>query len=64
MALDEAQNVPRGRVQTDHAMLHIMAAAAKSLGVMGAKVYATSRKGPTHVPRVAVRRQDRSAAVR
>jgi ornithine cyclodeaminase/alanine dehydrogenase-like protein (mu-crystallin family) len=45
MALDEAQNVPRARVQTDHAMLHTMSAAAKSLGVMGAKVYATSRKG-------------------
>src|SRR5947209_11316122 len=45
LALDEAQNVPRARVQTDHAMLHTMAAAAKSLGVMGAKVYATSRKG-------------------
>ena len=47
MGLDEAQNVPRSRVQTDHSMLHTMAAAAKSLGVMGAKVYATSRKGPT-----------------
>jgi alanine dehydrogenase len=46
MALDEAQNVPRARVQTDHAMLHTMSAAAKSLGVMGSKVYATSRKGP------------------
>jgi ornithine cyclodeaminase/alanine dehydrogenase-like protein (mu-crystallin family) len=45
MALDEAQNVPRARVQTDHAMLHTMSAAAKSLGAMGAKVYATSRKG-------------------
>jgi ornithine cyclodeaminase/alanine dehydrogenase-like protein (mu-crystallin family) len=45
MALDEAQNVPRARVQTDHAMLHTMSAAAKSLGVMGAKVYATSRRG-------------------
>jgi ornithine cyclodeaminase/alanine dehydrogenase-like protein (mu-crystallin family) len=47
MGLDEAQNVPRSRVQTDHSMLHTMAASAKSLGVMGAKVYATSRKGPT-----------------
>jgi ornithine cyclodeaminase/alanine dehydrogenase-like protein (mu-crystallin family) len=47
MGLDEAQNVPRSRVQTDHSMLHTMAAAVKSLGVMGAKVYATSRKGPT-----------------
>jgi alanine dehydrogenase len=47
LALDEAQNVPRARVQTDHAMLHAMSAAAKSLGFMGAKVYATSRKGQT-----------------
>lgn len=46
MALDEAHNISRGRVQTDHGMLHVMGAAAKSLGVMGAKVYATSRKGP------------------
>jgi ornithine cyclodeaminase/alanine dehydrogenase-like protein (mu-crystallin family) len=45
MALDEAHNIPRSRVQTDHAMLHVMGAAAKSLGVMGAKVYVTSRKG-------------------
>jgi ornithine cyclodeaminase/alanine dehydrogenase-like protein (mu-crystallin family) len=45
LALDEAQNTPRARVQTDHAMLHIMSAATKSLGVMGAKLYATSRKG-------------------
>ncbi len=45
MALDEAQNIPRARAQTDHGMLHVMGAAAKSLGVMGAKVYATSRKG-------------------
>jgi ornithine cyclodeaminase/alanine dehydrogenase-like protein (mu-crystallin family) len=45
MALDEAQNIPRARAQTDHAMLHTMAAAVKSLGVMGTKVYATSRKG-------------------
>jgi ornithine cyclodeaminase/alanine dehydrogenase-like protein (mu-crystallin family) len=45
LALDEAQNTPRARVQTDHAMLHIMSAAAKSLGVMGAKLYASSRKG-------------------
>jgi ornithine cyclodeaminase/alanine dehydrogenase-like protein (mu-crystallin family) len=44
MALDEAHNIPRARVQTDHAMLHVMGAAAKSLGVMGAKVYA-ARKG-------------------
>jgi ornithine cyclodeaminase/alanine dehydrogenase-like protein (mu-crystallin family) len=46
MALDEAQNVPRARVQTDHAMLHSMSAAIKTMGVMGTKVYATARRGP------------------
>jgi ornithine cyclodeaminase/alanine dehydrogenase-like protein (mu-crystallin family) len=45
MALDEAQNIPRARALTDHAILHVMGAAAKSLGAMGAKVYAASRKG-------------------
>jgi ornithine cyclodeaminase/alanine dehydrogenase-like protein (mu-crystallin family) len=45
MALDEAQIIPRHRAVTDHAMLHVMAATAKSLGVMGSKVYSTSRKG-------------------
>src|SRR5262245_58181705 len=45
MALDEAFNVPRSRVQTDHSMLHVMSASAKSLGVMGYKAYTTSRKG-------------------
>src|SRR4051794_33912969 len=45
LALDEAVNVPRARSQTDHAMLHVMSAAAKTLGVMGYKSYATTRKG-------------------
>src|SRR5947209_11123405 len=45
MALDEAVNLPRARAQTDHAMLHVMAAAAKTLGVLGYKAYTTSRKG-------------------
>jgi ornithine cyclodeaminase/alanine dehydrogenase-like protein (mu-crystallin family) len=45
MALDEAQNVPRARCQTDHCMLHIMSAAGKSLGYMGYKAYLTGRKG-------------------
>ena len=31
LALDEAVNVPRARAQTDHAMLHTMSAAAKTL---------------------------------
>jgi alanine dehydrogenase len=45
MALDEVQNIPRARCQTDHAMLHVMSAAAKSLGFLGYKAYGTSRKG-------------------
>jgi ornithine cyclodeaminase/alanine dehydrogenase-like protein (mu-crystallin family) len=45
LALDEAQNVPRSRCQTDHAMLHVMAASAKTLGVMGYKSYGTSKRG-------------------
>jgi ornithine cyclodeaminase/alanine dehydrogenase-like protein (mu-crystallin family) len=45
LALDEAVNVPRARAQTDHSVLHVMSAAAKKLGVMGYKAYATSRKG-------------------
>ncbi len=45
MALDEAHNIPRARVQTDHAMLHVLAGSAKTLGVLGYKAYCTSRKG-------------------
>lgn len=48
MALDEVVNVSRARAQTDHAMLHTMSAAAKSLGVMGYKAYSTNRKGLSH----------------
>ncbi len=44
-ALEEAQNVPRARSQTDHAMLHVLSGAAKTLGVMGYKAYSTTRKG-------------------
>jgi alanine dehydrogenase len=47
MGLDEAFNVPRSRVQTDHVVLHSMSAAAKSLGILGAKIYATGRKAPS-----------------
>jgi ornithine cyclodeaminase/alanine dehydrogenase-like protein (mu-crystallin family) len=45
LALDEAQNVPRTRTQTDHVMLHVMSAAARTLGVLGFKAYTTGRKG-------------------
>jgi ornithine cyclodeaminase/alanine dehydrogenase-like protein (mu-crystallin family) len=45
MALEEVQNVPRARCQSDHVMLHTLSAAAKSLGYIGYKAYVTSRKG-------------------
>jgi ornithine cyclodeaminase/alanine dehydrogenase-like protein (mu-crystallin family) len=45
MALEEAFNVPRTRCQTDHAMLHVLSAAAKTLGVIGYKAYVTGRTG-------------------
>jgi ornithine cyclodeaminase/alanine dehydrogenase-like protein (mu-crystallin family) len=44
LALDEAQNVPRARTQTDHVMLHVMSGSVKTLGVAGYKAYTTSRK--------------------
>jgi ornithine cyclodeaminase/alanine dehydrogenase-like protein (mu-crystallin family) len=45
LALDEAHNIARSRVQTDHAMLHVLSASAKTLGVLGYKAYCTSSKG-------------------
>lgn len=45
MALEEAFSNPRARCQTDHVMLHVLSAAAKTLGVIGYKAYATSKKG-------------------
>ncbi len=43
LALDEAVNAPRQRCQTDTAMLHVLLAAAKTLGALGLKVYTTGR---------------------
>jgi len=45
LALEEAQNVPRARCQADQAMLHVMAASARSLGYLGYKAYCTTRRG-------------------
>lgn len=45
VALDEAVNVPRQRCQTDLAMLHVLPAAAKTLGVLGFKAYTTTKAG-------------------
>ena len=45
LGLDEAENGPRQRCQTDLAMLHILPAAAKTLGALGYKAYTTSKEG-------------------
>jgi ornithine cyclodeaminase/alanine dehydrogenase-like protein (mu-crystallin family) len=45
LALDEAQNVPRTRCQTDHVMLHVLSAAAKTQNVVGFKAYTATRRG-------------------
>jgi ornithine cyclodeaminase/alanine dehydrogenase-like protein (mu-crystallin family) len=47
LALDEATNVPRARCQTDHVMLHVLPAAARTLGALGFKAYSTSKAGAT-----------------
>src|SRR5438874_1245130 len=43
LALDEAENVPRQRCQTDQVTLHVLPAAAKTLGAVGFKAYTTGR---------------------
>jgi alanine dehydrogenase len=44
-ALTEVANIPRGRARTDHGMIHVMGAAAKTIGYMACKVYTTTRSG-------------------
>lgn len=41
-AMTEVANIPRGRARTDHGLLHIMGAAAKTLGAMCAKIYTST----------------------
>lgn len=45
LSLDEAENVPRHRCQTDQVVLHVLQAAAKTLGALGFKAYTSSRTG-------------------
>jgi ornithine cyclodeaminase/alanine dehydrogenase-like protein (mu-crystallin family) len=45
LALDEATNIPRARCQTEHVVLHVLPAAAKTLGAIGFKAYTTSKTG-------------------
>src|SRR4051795_9623784 len=45
MGIDEAMNVPRQRCQTDLVMLHVLPAAAKTLGAIGYKAYTTTKTG-------------------
>ena len=47
MALEEAFNNPRSRCQTDHAMLHVLPAACKTMGVIGYKAYVTTKSRQT-----------------
>ena len=43
LSLDEATNVPRQRCQTDHVMLHVLPAAARTLNAIGFKAYVTGK---------------------
>jgi ornithine cyclodeaminase/alanine dehydrogenase-like protein (mu-crystallin family) len=45
LALEEAENVPRQRCRTDHVMLHVLPAAAKTLGIIGLKAYTSGPQG-------------------
>src|SRR5215212_3212557 len=45
IGIDEAVNVPRQRCQTDFVLLHVLPAAAKTLGAIGFKAYTTSKAG-------------------
>lgn len=45
LALEEAENLPRQRCRTDHVMLHVLPAAAKTLNALGFKAYTTSKQG-------------------
>lgn len=45
LALEEAVNIPRQRCQTDHVMLAVLPAAAKTLGVIGFKAYTSTKAG-------------------
>jgi len=45
MGLEEAVNIPRQRCQTDHVTLHVLPAAAKTLGALGFKAYTTAKTG-------------------
>ena len=45
LSLEEAFTVPRMRCQTDHVMLHVLSASAKTMGVIGFKAYTTSKAG-------------------
>ncbi|WP_020473282.1 ornithine cyclodeaminase family protein [Zavarzinella formosa] len=47
MALEEAFSNPRSRCQTDHAMLHVLPAACKTMGVIGFKSYVTTKSRQT-----------------
>lgn len=43
-ALDEAHNIPRARTHAEPGMLHLMGAGSRKLGVLGCKVYVTTKQ--------------------
>jgi ornithine cyclodeaminase/alanine dehydrogenase-like protein (mu-crystallin family) len=45
LGCDEGENIPRRRCQTDQVMLHVLPAAAKTLGAIGLKAYTTTKSG-------------------
>lgn len=45
LSLDEAMNPPRQRVQTEKVLLHVLPAAAKTLGALGFKAYTSGPQG-------------------
>jgi alanine dehydrogenase len=45
LGCDEAENLSRRRCQTDQVMLHLLPAAAKTLGAIGFKAYTTTKEG-------------------
>lgn len=64
VSLDEAQNVPRQRCQTDHVMLHVLPAAAKTLNAIGYKAYTTTKAGAKfHVTLFDARTGDMTAII-
>ena len=58
-ALEEATNIPRTRCQTDHAMLHVLAASAKQVPRIHQTTVALNRNRPSNFCSALVRHWQR-----